>query len=235
MEYAAIIDTKNIDNIDFSYMNKLIDVNILRRINQKKLKQDQINSIVGLSFSKLLLQQYFHIPISEIIIFNDLNNKPYIDMDGIFFNYSHSSHYVAIYLSTEYQVGIDIECPKETGSNFKTEILSIVENMFSKNQRAYFLSKPVNEQGTLFYKLWVCNEAFLKWYGIGLTRGMKFYDFQFEQQAVFAAIPVKKKLIPISFFYTEHYKIYLALCNGVTQINKLPEVIDGHQFIKQFK
>ncbi|MBZ5984479.1 hypothetical protein KIJ05_04965 [Leuconostoc gelidum subsp. gasicomitatum] len=95
-------------------MNRLVDANVLERINHKKLERDQINSIVGLSFSKLLLQQHCHIPISKMSIFNDSNNDS----------------------------------------------------------------------------------------------------------------------IPISFFEIFHYNIYLAICNGTTRVNQIPEMIDGHNFIK---
>lgn len=165
----------------------------------------------------------------------DTNKKPYLNYEKIFFNYSHSGHYVAVYLSNERAVGIDIEYVQELDKNLKNNMISIVKTMLPQNQKEYFFSKSLKIRIFSFYKLWVCNEAFLKWNGVGLINGMKFYDFKFVNQDIFSIISATNKLIPISFFDISSIGIYLATCNGETQLEKIPQIIDGHEFINTRK
>lgn len=86
------------------------------------------------------------------------NGKP--EMEGIYFNLSHS-HDIVICAVSDSPIGCDIE-------RIKDAPLRIAERYFSKNECEQLDALPCEEKSDLFYRLWTIKESYLKMTGEGL-------------------------------------------------------------------
>lgn len=96
-----------------------------------------------------------------IVIFRDLNNKPFVKYPNIYFNVSHSNNIVVCAIDNG-QVGVDIE--------FHDPLL---KDDLEKNSLIFSLSEKLylNKYNCIntFYNLWCLKESFLKFTGEGIV------------------------------------------------------------------
>ncbi|QUS60114.1 4'-phosphopantetheinyl transferase superfamily protein [Synechocystis sp. PCC 7339] len=83
------------------------------------------------------------------------------------FNVAHSSNYGLIGLSTEGEIGVDLQImvPKAHG-------LKLARRFFSLQETEQLENLPPEERIKLFYQLWTAKEAFLKATGQGISGGL---------------------------------------------------------------
>jgi 4'-phosphopantetheinyl transferase EntD len=100
-------------------------------------------------------------PYAEIVIAD--TRKPYLPDELYHFSISHCGNFAAAIVSTNQQVGIDIEIPSSK--------VERVQHKFLHDNEVEFLNSFVNmgkhfrvEMLTIF---WSCKEALYKWYGLG--------------------------------------------------------------------
>lgn len=138
--------------------------------------------------------------------------KPYIqDVEGFYFNISHSGNYVAIGVS-DGEIGIDIE--RKDWVDYR-----IVERFFSKKEAQAILSCP-EEQGRIdtFYKLWTLKESYVKALGRGLSIPLSSFEFDISDE-----IKVNDSVQRV-FFYFYHRFIQdysLALCHAKKDVERI--------------
>ena len=91
--------------------------------------------------------------------------KPFLaDFPDLSFNMSHSGDSLAIAISSECQLGIDIECYKA-----RDTWEGLVKKCFSVEEAKYWHTLSEAERGSAFYQFWVKKEAFVKAVGKGIT------------------------------------------------------------------
>ncbi len=95
------------------------------------------------------------------------NGKPYLEDENIFFNISHSGHYVVCCFSSG-EIGCDIEKVKE----FKP---SIPKRFFTEKEAKSI--EECRERERVFTRLWTLKESILKKDGTGITGGLDSYCF----------------------------------------------------------
>lgn len=93
-------------------------------------------------------------------------NKPFMQ-NGPYFNISHSGKMVLVAISTEQELGVDIEY------NSDIDITSI--SHYLHEDEIAFLKQKGNNQNN-FYKVWTRKEALLKAIGIGLLEGVNHFN-----------------------------------------------------------
>ena len=94
--------------------------------------------------------------------------KPFLpDHPGVSFNMSHSGDILAIAISSQCQLGIDVECYK-TRDTWE----GLVKKCFAPEEADYWYSLDNTERSHAFYQFWVKKEAFVKAVGKGITLGL---------------------------------------------------------------
>ena len=115
------------------------------------------------------------------------HGKPYLsqELPQILFNLSHSENMMALALTKEAEVGIDIEKEKKI-----EKMADLVKRFFSPAEQEEFASLPIDQQQEAFYLAWTRKEAFVKAAGRGLALGLDTFDVNLnpKQKAKLLAI-----------------------------------------------
>lgn len=104
---------------------------------------------------------------SEVIFNYNINNKPGLPGNPLYFNITHVRGAFAFVISNSFYAGIDIE-----NTDRSINILPIINSFFSKKERKFILASKVNELEN-FYMLWTRKEALLKAIGTGIIDNLK--------------------------------------------------------------
>lgn len=107
----------------------------------------------------------------------DANGKPRLSQSGLplFFNLSHSGDLALVALSTQAEVGVDIEQCRPM-----PQLLALVERHFSRIERDAFWGLGEQLQLAGFYRWWTCKEACLKATGLGLRYPLDGFSIEFR-------------------------------------------------------
>src|SRR5262249_24712809 len=113
---------------------------------------------------RCLLSSYLGKSSQSIEIVYGMWGKPcLVDEKAVYFNLSHSKDYALYAFSPQCEVGVDIEYIQK---DFNSE--EIAKNIFSLQEQARLrLMLSEEEKVRAFFKMWVCQEAFLKAKGKG--------------------------------------------------------------------
>lgn len=232
MQKIILIDTRSLDSSDISKLIGLIQKKKLEQILKKKKHQDRINSIVGISLAKILISKQVSISKELIQLHYTKCGKPFYS-NSIHISVSHSGYYVSVAISTEQNIGIDIESTK----NITKEKMRNFENMVFQNfptneQRIYKKTEPCQKRD-MFLKLWVCNEAFLKWNGTGLLFGFKYFDIIENHNYLKIINPQLSEGINVRVFKLKSEHLVIAICQHTLHHYEHLIAQDGHEFLRE--
>ncbi|TXL00219.1 4-phosphopantetheinyl transferase [Methylococcaceae bacterium HT1] len=94
--------------------------------------------------------------------------KPFLpDHPELSFNMSHSGNVLAIAVTSQCQLGIDVECYKE-----RNTWEGLVKKCFATEESDFWYSLDQAERSRVFYQFWVKKEAFVKAVGKGISLGL---------------------------------------------------------------
>ena len=179
-------------------------------------------------FVRYCIQKVTGYNLCDIKIQRSENGKPYIsDFSKLHFNLSHSKDLMICVVSKK-QVGVDVEFVKEY------EISEKLVPFFSNLEWEYIQSSGNKSQA--FYELWTLKESYLKYLGIGLTKGLKFFEIVFKNKNY--SITETGKLVPIflqSFEFDSLYRVSIcshfnkaAILNQVSEEDLKNVIIQCH-------
>ncbi|WP_392564957.1 4'-phosphopantetheinyl transferase superfamily protein [Orbus wheelerorum] len=130
------------------------------------------------------------------------NSRPQFEKSHLpDFNISHSGDFIAVAISSEGRVGLDIEFDRP-----RKNILTIAKQFFSEQENIW-LNKQINILSA-FWQLWTLRESALKLYAKGVWQ-MKELEIMMPAQKASAKFATE--------FYLYHQKlehIYLSVCCG---------------------
>ncbi len=145
---------------ELEYQKMLSSVPVLEQDRNLKFVrwQDRQAHLLG----KLLLQHglkamHIHKTLSDLRV--KKNGKPYFQ-DGPYFNISHSGQYAICVISTEGEVGVDVEEIKD---------IDIIDFKFIYTEQEWSILEKNKNNSSLFYEFWTKKEAVLKANGRGLS------------------------------------------------------------------
>jgi len=96
--------------------------------------------------------------------------KPYIkNREGLYFNLSHSGHYVVLAWG-ESEVGIDVQC-----HSADTDMRMIAGISFARDEQEYVWQSD-RQTAERFYEIWTGKESYLKYVGKGLSGTMRSFS-----------------------------------------------------------
>jgi 4'-phosphopantetheinyl transferase len=140
-----------------------------RIINKARLFRLEIDSCRYL-LGKILLARglemmgYTNVSLDDVRVSSF--NKPYFS-DSIYFNISHSGNYVVCGVSTEYELGIDLE-------EMRSIDIHDFKQGFTDREWDYIINSP--DPVPTFYQLWTKKEAVIKADGRGLHISLLSFD-----------------------------------------------------------
>ncbi len=141
---------------------------------------------------RVLLGRYLGRDPSTLTFGTGPQSKPFLLhgetlTDDLRFNLSHS-HGCALYaLTREREVGVDVERIRST-----VDVLRLAERFFAPHEALALRERAPEERWRLFFTLWVCREACLKAWGIGLTVPLNRLEVELIPKQSFARVTIKK-------------------------------------------
>lgn len=136
--------------------------------------------------------------------------KPFFrNDDKVKFNLSHSGTFVMCGISTDGEIGVDIE-------EMRPVDIDLMSRIFTKEEQIFLSESKEKERD--FYKLWVCKESFMKIIGKGLNLSPRSFSICLEGDRITVTQEVSDK----EFYFKLYDSIsgyYMAVCSTV---NKLP-------------
>ncbi len=123
---------------------------------------------------RMILSRYLSLPPDQFSFYLNEYGKPYLINElpfKIFFNLSHSKDLALFGFTQDVEIGIDVEW-----INPEIPFLELSARFFSKEEHEQLLQVPSSEQISIFYKMWVRKEAYIKALGKGLSHPLSNFN-----------------------------------------------------------
>ncbi len=203
----------------------VLSANEINRMREYYFYKDQIKFGIRQYYLKKILSTYLKEKPENIIVGYQKYSKPFLmrkDQSYLKFNTSHSNKIVIYAFSLDNEVGIDIE-----KYNTKINVIGMSEKYFSQSERSVLDTVSTNLKIDLFYNIWTCKEAYLKYHGYGLnvaTKSFSIYPQDENLLSVVLYIGFDKQSINKRVSHQQD-KYFLSLCTSYrkprVQINLL--------------
>jgi 4'-phosphopantetheinyl transferase len=115
-----------------------------------------------------------HLGTSALVFSENQYGKP--SVPGIEFNLSHTKGLVALGLSDEGALGVDVET-----FNRGTDVLSVAQHSFSDLEAADVTATPPAQRKERFFRYWTLKESYIKARGMGLHLPLKAFSFLLDE------------------------------------------------------
>jgi 4'-phosphopantetheinyl transferase len=204
-----------------------LNVEELQRAQNYHFEKDRNQFIICRSLLKLILAKHSHLPVTQINVEIDANNKPYLSSNKLVcFNVSHAKGYALIAVNDNHPIGVDIEY---LNNNF--DFSEIMPDIYSPLEIETVLN--ATDKTHVFYTFWTRKEAIVKATGTGIS------DFLPQIPATDGEHAVDSKLLDgfnhlkvLSFNLNKDYIASIALSNknlnfDTLQMYNLPSSIEG--------
>ena len=130
--------------------------------------------ILSRGITRIVLSDYLAQPPEAVVFHYGEHGKP--DVDGLQFNVSHSRSTVAIVLSDEYSVGVDIEF-----ANREINLDQVARLLLSPVKLESWQSLPASRKRQSLFEIWTAKEAYLKARGLGLDRSLQKINVELQE------------------------------------------------------
>ena len=178
MNKVYIIDISNLEK-DFPFEELYTKASLYRKqkVNKLVFEKDKKLSLCANYILRCALNDV-GIDYNNIEIDFKENNKPILkNIDGIFFNLSHSKEMAICAISTK-EIGCDIQKKSDNS-------LEIADRFFSKEEIDLINKNNTKEEKEdMFYRLWTLKESYMKALGLGLNMGLSEFQIQFDKTKI---------------------------------------------------
>ncbi len=135
-----------------------------QRLSRFDLEGPRRQFLAGRALLRLLLARYGNVPVRQVRLAAGRQGKP-LWMEGpVTFNLSHCDGLLLVGISAGMGVGIDVERVRPVPN-----ARYLLQRYFTRDERR--ASAACEDQGEGFLRLWVCKEAALKAFGLGVSAG----------------------------------------------------------------
>jgi 4'-phosphopantetheinyl transferase len=150
----------------------------IERAERFRLDNDRKQYVLARSNLRNILSNYLEIPPAQLRFSYNRFGKPALreDFDGcsLTFNLSHAPGAAVYAVSSDCQIGIDLELIRED-----VEYEQIVERFFSSNEVRTFRQLPTESKVRAFFACWTRKEAYIKAKSDGLFLDLRSFDVAF--------------------------------------------------------
>lgn len=190
-----IVQLAHLDTVkvNYSLLSKQI-INDAQLFNGRRKKQ----FLVCRSILASLLNQYCQIAILPTMVIGDNNRPCFLERNLPDFNISHSQDWVAVAISLDGRVGLDIEVARP-----RKNYLDVAKSFFADAEYQWMMEQADTLKA--FWQLWTLKESALKLYAKGVW------------QIKSVKVDIEKQLISAPFgqhFYYQYQQVasvYLAV------------------------
>jgi phosphopantetheinyl transferase len=133
-----------------------------QHISRQKIESVRNQRVLSRAILRLILGYHTHEQAQKLQINTTKYGKPYLKNQNLYFNVSHTKHMLTIALSTQYDVGIDIEY-----KNTDIQTQNLPKQCFHPQECEYFQSLSHNKKQLFFLEMWTKKEAASKAVGLG--------------------------------------------------------------------
>jgi 4'-phosphopantetheinyl transferase len=156
-------------------LEPFLDAKDRERAARFKFADDRARFVIGRGLLRRCLGRYLdQAPESVELGYTDLG-RPILPRDEtIQFNISHSVDVIALAVTANAKVGIDVERMER-----HPDLVELADRIFSEQDRKTFEAFPPAEALTAFYRAWTRKEAYLKARGEGIAEGLPLISASF--------------------------------------------------------
>lgn len=141
---------------------------------------DRLRYLVTRALVRTVLSRYAAVaPADWEFTVNDYGRPeiaPRHGVPGLRFNLSHARGLIALAVTGERAVGVDVE-----NVVVRPAALDIVDRFFSPREAAELASLPPDRRGARFFEYWTFKESYIKARGMGLSLPLDAFSFHFPQ------------------------------------------------------
>ena len=207
----------NISQLKFSDVKELylkVSEERKKRIDRYKIEEDKVRGVISQSLIMKMLTQELNMDPSDIVIKKNEYGKPFIEDIDIYFNVSHSGHWVVGAIDKK-PIGIDIEEIKERGYK------KLAKRFFTEDENNYILEEDSLNR---FFRIWTMKESYIKTDGRGMSIPLNTYSIKFDSELI--TVDTKNELKDCLFKeYNIDEKYKLSVCSVSKQfIENIKEI-----------
>jgi 4'-phosphopantetheinyl transferase len=138
----------------------------------------RLRFVVAHGALRLILARYLNVEPAAIRVETTTFGKPFVADSSMSFNLSHSDGLAVCALTTNAQVGIDVERIRPV-----TDADGIATRYFAAGEARQYASFARTDRPAAFFSTWTRKEAFLKATGLGLQRALDSFEVEVAPEA----------------------------------------------------
>ncbi len=150
---------------EFSRLTSYLSIDEMQRVEQFRFDKHRHRYIAAHGVLRDILGFYLHKSPADIQFSDTEKGKPFTKDNDVQFNLSHSHELIAVAITLNLPVGIDIEYSLKENKNK----LGIAKRFFAEEEYRQLSALPSEQQDLAFFELWTRKEAFVKALGEGLS------------------------------------------------------------------
>ena len=151
------------------FLEPYLDVRDRERAARFRFSEDRARFVLGRRLLRKCLGHYLQQTPETIELAYTDRGRPILPHDEtVQFSISHTHDLVAIALTANARVGIDLECVQPP-----LNLLELAKRIFSEEDLQTFQALPDGEAPAAFFRAWTRKEAYLKARGEGIAEGLQ--------------------------------------------------------------
>jgi len=144
--------------------------------------RDRHRYLVTRALVRTVLGRLLDLPPAELRFGANEHGRPHLldaaGSAGLHFNLSHTRGLVALAVSRDRELGIDVENTRERNPS-----LDIAERFFAPVEASELRAQPEHRQQQRFFEYWTLKESYIKARGMGLAIPLDKFHFRFPNHA----------------------------------------------------
>lgn len=161
------------------YLRKMLSEDEICRAFKYHFDSDRERYIIRRGMLRVILSHYLYEDAHKIMFAYNSFGKPEISESlnpyQIKFNLSHSGDFIVFAITSDQNVGIDVEYIRPID-----DMTSIINRFFTSTEKMTFRTMPDSRKVEAFYKWWTQKEAVMKAIGTGISFGFEEFSVNID-------------------------------------------------------
>lgn len=175
--------------LNYRYYWALLDSSERAKSMRFASELDRRRFVVSHGKLRRILARYLLLPPDKIVFETQSQGKPFVTgdrSDTVKFNLSHSDSYLLVGISSDYEIGVDIEIWKDI-----VDYEGVLDLCFSDSERSFWRELSAEQRQAFFYRQWVRKESFVKAVGLGLELDISLVETTLTGIGRFLSLPTE--------------------------------------------